>query len=79
MGESVEVLLGSAARRINGPSVYGRVWVWVRIHGTERKTGHHPPDRQNLPDYLTGEEIVTNLAVSNSISRSMEGRVGGNL
>ena len=62
MGESAEVLLGSAARRVDGPSVYWRVWVWVRVHGTQRKAGHHPIDRQNLPYYQSGEAFMQLLS-----------------
>lgn len=48
MGVTAAFLLGERARRVSHPTVYGRIWLRLRVHGIEWTIGHHSLDRQNL-------------------------------
>lgn len=55
MGKSIAFLLGTKVGRFDRSTMYRGVWVRLRIHGFEWKTGHHTVDRQDLFDYHTGK------------------------
>ena len=53
MGESAEVLLGEGLGPAGGAAVHWDVWVWLRVHGSQRPARHYVTDGQDLSDYYT--------------------------
>lgn len=49
VGESIALLLGEGSGWARHPSVHWRLWLWIRIHGSERASCHHPIDGPHLP------------------------------
>lgn len=54
MGEPTALLLGERLRRAVDTTVHRRVRLRLRVHGSQRPTGHHAANRPNLSDTHAG-------------------------